>query len=270
MTQTAAVGDGPVVFFTKAGQQVSIPLSAIYFEGGAVKTTLTGLDDLDAWLKHLVKQGRLAPKPIDFAGDAMIVTAAEDGTAGNRITVLVEATSDKTKVDVTVTSIDVYEGLTLASLQATLGTSTVNGSRPGLVRLRPGATADPIEHAADPSSPQGTVPSWEAQSATTTPAFIVEARRPNTDPAAVAVVITKVEGVASAKTFTLTATWSVKVRGVTATTVPALVTAVAFAVVIDPPTGGGGYKLPRVGTVTLGGGAEAALAKKATATILAS
>jgi hypothetical protein len=278
-TQTAE-GEGPVVFFTGDGQQVTYPLSAITFENGEPTATPTpqpgDVATLAAWLKVLVKQGRLAPAPAQPAGEAMKVTAVETGTVGNRITVSVTAAaaapSDPTKVDVTVTSIDVYAGLTLGALLTTLGSSTGTATQPGLVQFKPPLPPggpDPVEcPAAGPTT--ASPASWDLPSPT--PAFTVEPRRTGTDATKLTVGVSNVAGPAGDKTFTLTATWQVKVPGVTALTVgTTLKTAVAFAVVIDPPpTGGGLFKLPRLGTVTLGGGAEAALAKPATATILAS
>lgn len=275
MTQ-AAIGDGPITFFTTQGQQITYPLSAITFEAGVPTVTpapaAEDADALAAWLASLVKQGRLRPQPAEPPGEAMIVTATEAGLAGNRITVKVTpaASGDRSKVDVAITAIDRYEGMTLASLEETLGTSSASGERPGLVRVKSVGALDPVEGAAAPASPQTTPPSWIVESETpATPAFTVEARRTGTDPARVTVAITDLDASATPATFTLTATWLVEAKDVTASSLPALATAAAFAVEITPSPPTGSYKLPMQGTVSLEGGAEVKPATPARATVLA-
>jgi phage tail sheath gpL-like len=275
MTQ-AAIGDGPITFFTTQGQQITYPLSAITFEAGVPTVTpapaAEDADALAAWLASLVKQGRLRPQPVEPPGEAMIVTAKEDGVAGNRITVKVTpaVSGDRTKVDIAITSIDRYERMTLDSLEDTLGTGAASGERPGLVRIKSVGTDDPVEGAAAPANPQTTPPSWIAASATAaTPAFTVEARRTGTDPARVTVTVTDLDAAATPATFTLTATWMVEAKDVTASSLPALATAAAFAVDITPSPPTGSYKLPMPGTVSLEGGAEVKPATPARATILA-
>lgn len=276
-TQTA-VGEGPVVFFTGDGQQVTYPLAAITFVNGEPAVTPAPKSEdvaaLVAWLKVLVKQGRLAPAPAQPPGEAMKITAVATGLVGNRITVAVtpaaSAPTDPTKVDVTVTSIYLYPGLKIAALETTLGTSAAPLAPPGLVQLKlplPAGSPDPVESAA--AGPTAPSPArWDLPVGT--PAFSVEPGRTDADGSKIRVGVSSVAGPAGDKTFTLTAIWQVIVPAVTKDTVgTTLKTAVAFGVVIDKPADGV-YRLPRVGTVTLGGGAEAAPAKPATATILAS
>src|SRR5512138_3469835 len=121
----AATGDGPIVFFTAQGQQVSYPLSEIEFTGGTPRTkTAPATEDADAlsaWLAFLAREGRIAPAPVEPPGNAMLVTATEPGVAGNRITVTVAPTAQSDKVDVIVTELDVYEGISLDTLTVQLG-----------------------------------------------------------------------------------------------------------------------------------------------------
>jgi hypothetical protein len=264
------VGDGPIAFYTDEGQQVLIPLSTISIDGDEVTTTmaLEPAAALSAWLKHESKLGRIRAVPDEPPGEAMRITAVEPGTIGNHITVTIDGGATDT-VDVTITSIDEYRGLRLVDLEPTLGSTRVTGSRVGLVQFKTPGTADPIEGDAAPTDPQSAPPSWIA-SGGANPAFTVEARRPGTDPLRVTVHVGNIAGAGAALTFTLTATWSVKVRGVTATNMEApdgLVNQAAFIVRIEKPASGV-YKLPKAGTiVTLSGGADP-VARQATTTVL--
>ncbi len=297
MTQTPAVGDGPVGFFTADGQQISIPLSGIYFEDDTVKTrsavTPSNPAGLDSWLAYLVAQGRLSPSAAPPIADAMILTAPVAGSNGNSISVTVTP-NGAAAVDVTVTALDVYPGLTVDDLEAVLGRSgaTQLGSQPGLVRFVPPpapgpgpapAALDPA--AVPPGAPVTTVtadiPSWAIPASTgATPSFTLAARSPGS-----LAVGTELSGVWTIEvrdirhpvtgptTFTLAVTWTKTVLGVrladlnnTLTGLPALL---AFGVTITPPPPPGGYKLPVAGTVGLGGGAALVPATPATATLVA-
>lgn len=279
MAQTAT-GEGPIVFFTKSGQQVVYHLTAVTFDGDEPKVTPAPASDddeaLTAWLKTLMKQGRLEKAPAEAPTEAMKVAAAEPGTAPRRtITVEVKpAENDATKVEVTIRLADEYADVTAATLLARLGSGTAPGSeKPGLVRVKPAtATIDPVEGFAVAPGTQTTPPSWAAASATTgTSAFVVEARPTGAtlDPALVKVRVSNVEttGAAGTRKFKLTASWILK-REVNVGALATLATDAAFAVAITPPDGGV-YKLPALGIVTLSGAADAAAAKPASATLLA-
>jgi hypothetical protein len=269
-----ATGDGPIVFFTAQGQQVSYPLSEIEFDGGTPRTktppATADAEALSAWLAFLAKEGRIAPTPVEPPGNAMLVTATEPGSAGNRITVTVASTAQSDKVNITITELDVYAGVSLGTLAAQLGTSTAAGARPGLVRVKTVGTLDPVEGAA--AAVTSTPPSWDVPSATTgTPSFTLEARRTGTDPARVTITVTDLDGPTGNKTFTLKVTWTLETLNVTVASLAALATAAAFAVEITPIAPATSFtKLPKPGTVTLSGGAEVTAAKPASATILAS
>ncbi len=83
----------------------------------------------------------------------MIIKSADQGTGGNNIVVAISDISPatdptQTTFSVTVTETDVYEGLTAATIESTLGSSTVSGSSlvpvktgtsPGLVQVESGS-----------------------------------------------------------------------------------------------------------------------------------
>jgi hypothetical protein len=272
MANAAAVGYGPISFFTTTGIELSIPLSELYFDagGGVHSNVYGGTPGLSEWLTYLVNQGRITRGSTPTPGPAMVVTATEAGTAGNRITVNVGASTatppDPNKVHITVSEVDVYAGLTVANIESFLGSSAVVGSSPGLLRLKlPLGTGDPVVADGAAASPQTTPPSWSFNNGATPAAvaFTLEARRAGTAPAR----ITAHVGPVAAGTFTLTVTWSYD-QEVNVAGLAAFATAVGFLVQITAPDGSMTFtNLPATGTTQLGGGADPA---QASATVLAS
>jgi hypothetical protein len=282
MAQRAAVGNGPVAYFTDDGQRVLVPLSEIYFDGDAIKTrtAASAPSSLDNWLKYLVAQRRLVPGAAPAPGSAMVLTAAAPGSTGNSIVVTV--TPNGTNVDITVTETNKYTGLSLADLPTVLGVAgaTAPGSKPGLVRVvsSTGAAVDPAEVAADPVTPvAGVLPRWTIEGSTAgTTSFTLEARGPGSDLGTMTISVADVVGPAGAKRFTLNVKWTSTITAVTVSDLAVPITdaaskprRLAFAVLISEPAGGGGYALPRPGTVTLRGGTPPLPATQAKATLLA-
>jgi hypothetical protein len=269
MANAAAVGYGPISFFTTTGIELSIPLSELYFDagGGVHSNVYGGTPGLSEWLTYLVNQGRITRGSTPTPGPAMVVTATEAGTAGNRITVNVGASTatppDPNKVHITVSEVDVYDGLTVATIESFLGSSAVAGSSPGLVRVKlPLGTGDPV--VADGVA-TGTPPTWTFNNGATpaATAFTLEGRRAGT----VAARMTIHVGPVTSGTFKLTVTWSYD-QEVDVAGLAAFATAVGFLVQITPPDGATAFtNLPATGTTQLGGGADPA---QASATVLAS
>jgi hypothetical protein len=286
MSERAAVGNGPVAYFTDAGQRVLFPLSAIYFDGDDVKARTTTTDSLTKWLKYLVAQGRLAPSAAPPPVGALVLTAAAPGTAGNKVVVKVAPNNaNPTQVDITTTETNTYTGVTLADLPTVLGSSGDPGEGPGLVRFKPstdpGPPPDPAAMTAVPVPPEtppvaGALPSWEIKGPTPTSAttsFTLEARGEGSDTGTMTIKVTDVKGSAGAKTFTLHVEWTSTITidkaddlSVSISELTSKPRLLAFAVRISEPAGGGGYKLPRPGTVALHGGADPADAIQAKAT----
>jgi hypothetical protein len=287
MPQTAAVGDGPIVYLSDAGQEVFLPLSDIVFDATGTaksKTMTTTPPALTRWLAFLVAQGRLSPAPVPAAGDAITFTASVPGAAGNNIVVNV-VPAGAGLVDVTVTETDTYRGLTLATIGRVLGFGTTPGSKPGMLLL----TADVANNAPDPAA--GTVaqvtpptdpPTWKVvgpTAAATTASFTLKARGAGSDRGTTTVTISAVQLATTGTTFTLEVVWTRTVTGVGATGAGGVDTRahivatfqdLEFVAKAGEPVLDAGGKVPRPGTVQLTGGAETQSATPAAATLQAS
>ncbi len=272
MTQIAAVGDGPIVFVTDAGQQLSLPLAEIFFDGNGVNSSnpeVTGA--FQDWLKYLVAQGRLGPGKVPAPGIAMVFTAVAPGSTGNNIVVTVAQNTDPAKVDVTVTETDTYEGLTLGSLPNVIGgTSGPPGTRPSLVRAQVAPSApDPIAGSAVLVAATNP-PNWTVAGPVTggnpTTSFTLVAARTGSAPTEWTIAVSNVQQPATgSKTFTLTVTWTKKVTAVSG--LGDLNPQLGFAVTVSAPDG---YKRPKPGSINLAGGTEPTAATPARATLPAS
>jgi hypothetical protein len=275
--QTPAVGEGPVAFIDDQGKQLSIPLTAIYFENGVVQSKVSA-GGLQEWLNYLVLQGQLAPGPTPTADSAMTFTAATAGAMGNDINVEVREIGTDT-VEIKVVENHVYEDLTFDSTSDN-SVGTVLDSSGGLVWAKEVTATDtdvPASGLVAPTTPgTDTVPAtWEIKSppaaGVSTKLAILEARSLGSEKGSMTIFVDNVDE--DAKTFTLKVEWEI-----TSTVVPAdLVAAdplpdLKFAVTVDPPIPRGPLHFPRPGQFRLEGGAElvpARPAKKASVTLLA-
>jgi len=283
--RTKAIGDGPIVFFNDLGQQTTLPLSEIYFDGLTpwVPPSLSTAR-LMTRLAYLAKQGQLVPDTAPPPPAAMLVTAANSGSTGNNVWLSFTPNVAGTTVDVFVVEEDTYT-LDVANIESVLGRGATPGSRPGVVKIKAAVVAgapDPVENlsvAADVptgAGPPPATPTWTVLGAPTgggpaPTAFVLEPRAASRG--AFTIAITDVSTTGSPKTFTLTATW----RSPTVTLAaadfgdPAKVLPLGFAVTFSklPPTAAA-FLLPAQGIVHLSGGAEATTSSPATATVLAS
>lgn len=285
MTRTAAVGDGPVVFFSN-GVQVEVPLSAIYFENDAVGTTRTDLTGFDKWIQFLASRNRLIAAAAPPLAKALVVKAVSPGAAGNNIQVTVTRKTDTT-VDITVTETDVYEGLTLATLVRQLGSRTDPAERPGLLWVKqfPANPADPTTVTTVPpgivAGGTATAPIWQIAGGNTTATAVTLEARTNTPATAFlasdfTVAISNIQapavGAPPDAKFTLTITWTRKVLDVAIGDIPARLDALGYVVSFSLPAGTTTFtKLPRPGAFNLTGGRETVTvpAGAATVTIMA-
>jgi hypothetical protein len=278
--QTPAVGEGPVAFIDDEGRQLSIPLSAIYFEDGAVRSHVSASDSLTNWLNYLVARGQLVPGPTPSADQAMTVTATTAGVTGNGITVDVREIGSAA-VEITVTESHVYEGLTFDSHSEHF-VETVLGSAEGLVRATAVTAADTDVPARGlvAQAKVGTdtdKATWEVKAppagGVSADLATLEARSLGSETGTMTILVDDVD--LDAKTFTLNVKWQI-----TVTVLPADLLDVAqppladlgFAVRVEPPGVGAPLHLPAPGQATLGGGAKAVPAtdpKKASVTLLA-
>lgn len=271
MAEREVVGEGPVLVFDN-GKRLVLPLSQIYFDGDQVKVRGSTPASVIPWLTYLRQQNRLRPdETLKPAPAAAVFTAARPGLAGNGVVVTITSNAaDATKVDIQVKETDRYEGISVATIDRALR------ERPGLLRLTsvPNNAPDPAPGvvAGTPAVPAAggnarTPATW------TTPSFVLTERDERIDTGATTVTVSHVAGAAAPKTFTLEIVWTSTITAVTAADLGAGAggkpAKVAYSVAIGPPSGGGGYKVPRPGVVQLQGGAEAAPEKASTATLFA-
>jgi hypothetical protein len=123
-----------------------LPLKDIYFEGGvpnakgkfyenASQVTKQGILKL---LAHLANSGSLIPGDAPPLAPALVIRALRTGSSGNSIQVTFRkfdiGDPVNPKFEAVVAETDVYNGLTLDTLQKVIGAKAGDGSRPGLVR----------------------------------------------------------------------------------------------------------------------------------------
>jgi hypothetical protein len=293
MSDSVALGSGPITLTAQDGRLLLIPLSALTFDTtGNIQANKWPLynnykADVDPWLGYLVSIGALTPGTTSPPTPAMIIQAADDGRAGNNINVdfhnIVTDPADptnaaKTTFDATVTETDTYKGLSSDStspsfIGTVLGTEKkVKGTKPGLV------------HILDADIPSLSLPkagvyqltgggasaksSVKVSKDPTGTAFNVEAKKNGTDGDNTTVTISNVD--ATAKTFTLTAGWTQSVNGSKLADLPdSLQGSSKYEIIVNKPNGGN-FAIPVPGTIGLSGGADPTDATKASGTVFAS
>jgi hypothetical protein len=281
MAKTGVLGNGPISFFNTATRgQVSIPLSALIFDGGkltisqdAGRADLTALlgSGLSTWLDYQVSQGFVSPAPSTPAAQALVFKAADAGVTGNDVTVAIAYSSGTPKkYTATATKIDRYTGLTKDNIVSILGMGAKVGSQPGLVQVKdqplstltlaPNPTVSGPAPAGDVGKQAGFTVTFSAGNTLT---FL--ASKAGVEGNDISITVSDVVGA----TFSLTATWT-KATAAIDTTVPTPATAfdvLGYVLKVSaPPSGTLG--LPQAGLYTLSGGADAAPAATATATAL--
>jgi hypothetical protein len=265
MAAFPVVGDGPISFFdVVTGQQTLVPLSCVQSpDGTAIEllppfAAMAHAAAIKALIATLLGSGRLSFGTGPAPALAFVLTAADDGSAGNNVTVDIQYPTTPTLFDVAATESETYDALTVASIKTVLGTPGVAGTRPGLVHVLDGAIAMPVAAAAQPLT--GGTPMVAAQfpvPAAAGNAFTVEARRPGADSNVITVAITNVD--AGAGTFSLTVKWTKTVTGVDASTIGAKLADLAYLVTVTAPASGP-FALPAAAKLSLGGGVDPAAA----------
>jgi hypothetical protein len=281
------LGNGPLEITSRFnGKQYLVPLTALAVDSSGQVTiswpSFSSLpkDDQDA-LKQLAQaqlgEGVLSPDTAGPPQAAVVVKAVETGTAGNDIQVrftnfvLDRNTPANTTFDTTVTETDVYALLSIDSGNSNffvgnvLGTGTTTApSKPGLVRVKAmgSSTNAPAQanYWLDPSA-GGKVDVKDAANAVV---FTLEARRSRTS--ATPLILVQIAAGADAKTFALTASISLSrnVKPADLLTVTDFDQFVTFAA----PAGASAVGVPAQTSVQLTGGAPAADATNAEATVL--
>jgi hypothetical protein len=281
---TAALANGPVTFTDNAGRQVLVPNSAIYFDAGgkiqADKWPLYAANKalLDPWLNYLARSGAIVPDTTAPPKVAMVIKAADAGAAGNNIQVAfsnVQADANNpgnSKMDVTVTERNTYQGLKLNTIKSVIGTDTTQGSQPGLVHLKGAADPTDLPKEGDYQLQGGDDATPKAASKGVTKdagggdAFTLEAKRPGQDSNNIVVTVKDLDKTAG--TFTLVAVYKRSSAAIKVSDFPAASpTGYAYELAVTPPSGGA-LSAPAPGTVTLSGGSDQQAAASASASVV--
>ena len=262
MSLNAVVASGPIEFFD-GNRQYFVPLSALYFDNGAIKADHWGVyiqsgfakAALDSWLAYLVAQRLVSPAASPAAVPAFTIEAVDAGGMGNFITIDFEhIDATNLTADVTVTATETYTLLTPTTIGSVIGTVAGGGTRPGLVFAVLGSSPTM------PTATSGTALDPKTGTLDIGGAITLQAKGSSTNPT----TITIKDVDATATTFTLIATWSLSVPKVDLKT---LNTTFGYVITVTPasPT-----LAPAAGSITLAGGTDAASAIKSKATVLAS
>lgn len=274
---TTARAAQPVAFTDRTGNQWFIPISSIQFEDGMARVIVTALPPqlagsktaIEARLKALAETGVLTRGTETPPEPAMKVEANSAGATGNLVAVEVSnvrpdpANATRTIFDATVTETNTYTGLTVATVENTLGSSAGTGlvyadtnsaaalPKAGEYMLTPGANAT--------ARALLDVPKTDSNPG----AFKVRSRGTGADGALTKVTIADVDSTAG--TFAMTVVWSKTVANLDTAGVAA---AFSYAVAITAPDGGA-LKVPAAGIYNLAGGKDAQTATKASTMIKA-
>ena len=280
MTNTPVTGNGPFEFTSSEGKQISIPLTAFSFDSNnnlvvdPAWQSFTGAAPGNVYLATAVKLGSIAPAALASPFPAMIFRAADPGSGGNNISITIAVsnvvssppTDDPTLVpfSITVTETDVYPSLTAATIENVLGSRTsagasvITGTSPGLVKVLDG----PVDTAGEPLSSSGNLsgaPAIFHVDGNGSPAmiFTLIAKRDSSDSTLTHVAIApNISSPPSpgASTFSLQATWTKTVSGVTLPDLAATVSAeLGYELTVSKP-GSGAYSVPAPGVSQLSGG----------------
>lgn len=256
MANKPAVSNGPIEITDNFGKQLSIPLSALYFDSaGSIKAdhwptysaTPSIQPAVNSWLGYLVDQGLLSPGAAPAPVPAFQLQARDAGSNGNFITVSFTniapaAKPADTKVDASVTETDTYTFLSPSTISGVLGASAGTGTRPGLVFL---ASKNPSLPVAGSGVLAGNPPQFVVPGA-----FTLQGVHSEADATLTTVTIQDVD--ASAQTFTLIVSWQKSATGVKLSDLDG-----QFKYVVDIIPPAGGFTVPpAAGVVTLAGGTD--------------
>lgn len=279
------IGNGPIGFTDSNGSQRFIPLSVLEFSDSGIDASKWSLYTanktiVDALLRELVDNDFLRPGPSPPAKPAMILKAAVPGAAGNNIQVAFSnlkvdtTTPANTTFDATITAKDTYPGISYDSaspafIKKVLGTETLNGTSPCLIRVRDADTpSKPQEKPYDLMGGNATKKSSKGIDGDPTgTAFTVEAWKNGGEGNSITVKISDVDSVK--KTFTLVVELKQPtIPGLKLSDLPGDLEGSGIVLAVTRPQEGN-FALPTLGTVGLRGGSDAQAALTASATIIA-
>ena len=274
MVNTPATGNGPFEFTSASGRHISIPLSAFSFDASnnivvnPAWSAVLGAQPGSSFLAYALQEGMIAPAALSSPFPAMIIRAADPGAGGNNISITVAVSTstasppndDPTQVpfSLTVTETDVYTGLTAATIESVLGSSAVSGTSPGLVQVLSGS----VDTVGEPIATTGVLHGASAQldvDGTGSPAlvFTLVAKKNAADSTLTNVTVTPDGGSPPSPnpTFTLLATWTKTVSGITLSDLDSLASSdLGYEIKVSKPSSGA-YSVPAPGVTRLSGGA---------------
>ncbi len=275
MAHVTAVGRGPVRFTDADGTQIEVPLWEIVFDDDAVSTTglHASTPGLAEWLAYLATTGRISPGTAP-AKLALELVASSPGAYGNGISITTSTVQPATtprKADITVEVTDRYPDLTvdgLMHLDDLLGTSTKDGTKPGLLRVKDPMPADLTLPTVGGKPGSGTPVTWTIATGSGTNKLVLEAANASSDFDKGSTTVSVEPGTAP-QSVTLVVTWSAKAANVKDGDSINSLDSFAFLVTVGgnpPPTK---VTLPLDGTVALSGGTDPVDARPAKASLLA-
>ncbi len=280
------IGSGPIGFTNSDGNQVFIPLSALYFDAdGKIKPdswssypkdeqTVNGL------LNELVEGGLLIAGTEAPIKPAMLIEAAISGAVGNHIQVafsniVVDSTTPaNTTFECTITAKDTYLDLSFDStsssfIKKVLGTETITGSISSLVRIKDADTPSLPKQGSYVLTGGGVAAkaSKTIDGAPSVTAFTLEAWKNGTDGQYLTATIPQVDG--TAKTFTLVVEWKQPViTGIKVADLPTKLVGDGLVLKVSQ-SGMANFAIPVLGPIILNGGVDAKAATKASAIAIA-
>jgi hypothetical protein len=283
MGNSPVLGNGPIrVTDQSTGQFFLVPLSAFQYASGSSVPTGSGSlyqshkTAIDAWLAELGLDGAIAPDTQPPPNMAITITAVRAGSMGNNVIVTFSAPHpdstdpSKTVFDATLTEVDTYSQIGVGDLQAQLGTSATNGTKPGLVYMpgsnpaMPGNTPAPVQLNSKDGSNNYFAALMKADG--TTEAFALNARGGSaTDGSLTTVEVRNADDANHPNTFTLIVTWT-KTVTVAPADLASTSKGLGYEITAAAADGGSlGYPLP--GRVALRGGADGSSPAAATAMV---
>lgn len=283
-------GSGPLEYTDpNSGKQVSIPLSALFFDpahGNQLSVNASQWTPaLPAFvaklLANLAQQQLIVPVPVASPQPALVITATDKGSAGNNIQVVFTITASnpdptQTKFSAAVTETEVYKGLSLNPASANyiekvLGSDTVTSPSPGLVHVLHaslGPTGTPATAAAFKAVTPTSKATADVKDATPKTLFTLEAKKAGKDGESTSVISVGANAV-DPTTFDLSVQWTKSATNLTVGNVQtSTASALPYEIAVSPPPSGI-ISVP-AGTVQLTGGTDGASAAAASAIAFAS
>jgi hypothetical protein len=264
-TTVSVFGYGPFEFTDSDGKHVSIPLTALTLANNQMQSSnaqwssYLGSAPAQALWKYMLAEGLLSPMPSPAPFAAMVVRAANVGTAGNNIAVSITvpppsspSIQDPTQLPFTiqVTETDTYTNQTAATIANTL--KTANALVQVVESLQTSGIPEPYSGPFMGSPDQISVMESGSPGGTL---FVLGPRIPGPDPADIYVTVNNPASPPgpNPEGFTLQASWTSPILTATLDTLASVISELGYEITVSKPSSGA-YSLPQGGSTTLTGG----------------